>query len=135
MLLEVNHIWFQMLLEESITCVRISLALHQMLHIWDICKKQGVRSTNLWKPRLRNCKSHIKKNVHSCNIATHFIDECCDEIFSIRWLAFVIIDMVNNPSGLTRNQREELLLGKEKFWFGNVVTQHQGLNSNHDWNH
>ena len=42
------------------------------------CKKQGVGSTISWKPRLRNYKSQIKKNVRSCKIATHIIDQCCD---------------------------------------------------------
>ena len=98
------------------------------------CKKQGVGSTISWKPRLRNYKSHIKKNVRSCKIATHFIDECCDEEIPFKYLAFVIIDVVNNTSGLTRNQIEDLLLKKEKFWIGTLVTQHQGLNSTHDWN-
>ena len=45
------------------------------------CKMQmqGVGSTISCKPRLRNYKNHIKKNVCSCKIATHFFDECCDE--------------------------------------------------------
>ena len=93
------------------------------------CKKQSVGSTISWKPRLRKYKSHIKKNVRSCKIATHFIDECCDEEIAFKYLAFVIIDVVNNTSGLTRNQIEDLLLEKEKFWIGTLVTQHQGLNS------
>ena len=42
--------------------------------------------------------------------------------------------MVNNTSGLTRNQIEDLLLEKEKFWT-DTLTQHQGLNSTHDWMH
>ena len=63
------------------------------------CKKQGVGSIISWKPRLRNYKSHIKKNVHSCKIATHFIDECCNEERPFKYLAFVIIDVVNNASG------------------------------------
>ena len=43
------------------------------------CKKEGVGSTISWNPRLRNCKSHIKKNGRSCKISTHFIGECFDE--------------------------------------------------------
>ena len=42
---------------------------------------------------------------------------------------------VNNTSGLKRNQIKDLLLEKEKFWTGTLVTQNQGLNSTHDWNH
>ena len=29
---------------------------------------------------------------------------------------------------------EDLLLQKEKFWIGSLITQHKGLNSTHDWN-
>ena len=90
------------------------------------CKKfkmQGAASTISWKPKLRNFKSHVKKNALSCKIATHYIDECCDEEIPFKYLTFAIIDVVNNTSGLTR-----------KFWIGTLVTQHQGLNSTHDWN-
>ena len=79
-------------------------------------KKQGVGSTISWKLRLRNYKSHIKKNVPSCKIATHFIDKCCDEKIPFKYSAYIIIDMVNITSGLTHNQIEDLLLEKEKFW-------------------
>ena len=79
------------------------------------CKNQGVGSTISCKPRLRNYKSHIKKNIHFCKIATHFIDECCDEEIPFKYLSLVIVDVVNNTSGLTRNQIEDLLLEKEKF--------------------
>ena len=64
------------------------------------CEKQGVKSTSSRKPRLGNCESHIKKNARSRNMATHFIDECCDEEIPLKYLAFVIIDTVNNTSGL-----------------------------------
>ena len=43
--------------------------------------------------------------------------------------------MVNDTPGLTRNQIKDLLLEKEKFWIGTIVTQHYGLNSTHHWNH
>ena len=36
--------------------------------------------------------------------------------------------------GLIRNQIGDLLLEKEKFWIVTLITQHQGLNSTHDWN-
>ena len=93
------------------------------------CKKQGVGSTISWKPRLRNFKTHIKKNVRSGKIAKHFIDEICDEEISFKYLAFVIIDVVNNTSGLTCNQIEDLrpIAQKKKFWIGTLVTQHQHI--------
>ena len=43
----------------------------------------------------------------------HSIDECCDEEITIKYLAFVIIDLVNNTSGLTRKPIKGLLLEKE----------------------
>ena len=98
------------------------------------CKKQSVGSRISWKTRLRNYKSHIKKNFRPCRIVTHFIDECCDEEIHFKYLAFVIIDVVSNTSGLTRNQIETLLLEKVRFWIGTLVTQHQGLNSTYHWN-
>ena len=86
------------------------------------CKNQRAGTTLSWKQRLRNYKSHIKKNVPSCRIVTHFIVECCDEEISFKYLASVILDVVNNASGLTRNQIDDLLLEKEKFWIGTLVT-------------
>ena len=64
------------------------------------------------------CKkvSHIKKNVRSCKIATHFIDECCDKEIPFKYLAFVIINVVNNTSGLMRNQVEDYY-SKKKLLF------------------
>ena len=52
------------------------------------CSKQGIRSTENWKPRLSNYKLHIKKKVKSCSIMKYFIE----------------ID--------------DLLLEKENFWIG-----------------
>ena len=60
-------------------------------------KKQGVGSTILWKPRLRNYKGHFKKNVRSCTIATLMnFDKCCAEKIPFKYLAFIIIDVFNN---------------------------------------
>ena len=89
----------------------------------NVKSKQGVGSTISWKSRLRNYKSRIKKNVRSSKIATHFIDECCVKETPFKYVAFVIIDVINNTSGLTRNQIEDILLKKEQFWIGTLVTQ------------
>ena len=43
-----------------------------------------------------------------------------------KYLAFVI-DVVNNTSGLTRNQIEDLLLEKEKFWIGTSSNTTPGI--------
>ena len=37
---------------------------------------KGLGSTISRKPRLRNSKDHIKKNVRFCQIAMYFVDEC-----------------------------------------------------------
>ena len=45
-----------------------------------------------------------------------------------------LIDAVNNVDGLNDVEIDGLLLEKEKFWIGSLVTMHKGLNSSHDWN-
>ena len=49
-------------------------------------------------------------------------------------LIFFIIDGLNNTDNLTSEQIDDLLLQKEKFWIGNLLTMHSGMNSSHDWN-
>ena len=93
------------------------------------CGKQGVGSSVSWKPRLANYKSHIKNKIRSCKIATHFIDTC-----NANSLRFILVDVVNNIESLTLDEIDTLLLDKEKFWIGTLVTQHKGLNGTHDWN-
>ena len=60
------------------------------------CGLQGIGSTIALKPRLANYKSHIKKGIHTCKIVMHFIDVCKDTEFPLRYLRFVIVDVVNN---------------------------------------
>ena len=98
------------------------------------CHKQGVGSCIEWKPRLRNYKSHIKHKNPTCRIVKHFIDECYDSTNPFKNLGFLIIDVLNNVDNLTRDDIESLLLQKENFWIGTLVTQHKGLNGSHDWN-
>ena len=77
-------------------------------------------------------KSHIKKKIKSCKTVRRFIDDCPDE--NLANLKFVIVDVVNNTDGLSTDDIDILLLQKEKFWIGTLVTQHKGLNGSHDWN-
>ena len=95
------------------------------------CGKQGVGSTVKWKPRLANYKSHIKKKIYTCRIVRHFIDDCPDQ--TLRNMRFIIVDVVNNAEQLSMEDLEHILLEKEKFWIGTLVTQHHGLNGSHDW--
>jgi len=96
------------------------------------CGKQGVGSTVAWKPRLANYKSHIKKQLKTCRIVQHFIEDCPDP--TLNNLKFIIVDAVNNTDNISKTDIDSLLLEKEKFWIGTLVTQHQGLNGTHDWN-
>ena len=100
--------------------------------ICQTCGKQGVGSTIAWKPRLSNYKSHVKHKRRTCRIASHFIDECIDD--GCKNMKFVIVDVVNNAECINGEDLESLLLKKEKFWIGTLVTQHKGLNGSHDWN-
>ena len=100
--------------------------------ICQTCGKQGVGSTVAWKPRLANYKSHVKNELKTCKIARHFIEDCPDP--TLRNFKFVIVDVVNNTEKLSKEDVDSLLLEKEKFWIGTLVTQHKGLNGTHDWN-
>ena len=97
-----------------------------------VCGKQGVGSTICWKLRLSNYKCHIKKGKPTCRIVRHFLDECNNE--ALQNIRFIIVDVVNNVENLTGEEVEGILLAKEKFWIGTLVSQHKGLNSMHDWN-
>ena len=99
-----------------------------------LCLKQGVGSTTVWKPRLRNYKSHIKNGIETCGIAKHFINHCVDIDDPCGYLVFYIVDCLDNTDNLSSEEIDDLLLEKEKFWIGALVTQHQGMNCSHDWN-
>ena len=94
-----------------------------------LCKEQGVGSTFDWKPRLRNYKAHINNGVKSCSIVKHFLEVHKGS----QNLRFILLDCVDNVEGLSTERIDELLLEKERFWIGTLVTQHKGLNSTHDW--
>ena len=49
-------------------------------------------------------------------------------------MKFTIIDSLTNIEGLDTKSIDALLLTKENFWIGTLITQHQGMNSTHDWN-
>ena len=100
-----------------------------------VCKFQGVGSTTKWKPRLRNYKSQIKKSVGACRINRHFFGPCRGPIEEpSSSMYFMLVDCLNNVDGLSTEKIDELLLQREKWWIGNLVTQHRGLNGKHDWN-
>jgi len=66
-----------------------------------------------------------------CCIARYFMEECTD--FTLQNLKFVIVDVVNNVDQLNKDDIDSLLLEKEKFWVGTLITQHHILNGSH-WN-
>ena len=98
------------------------------------CGEQGTGSIVSWKPHLSNYKSHIKQSIHSCKIVKLFIEKCNDPIVPFKYLRFSIMDVLTNTESLSKDDIEDLLLKKEKFWCGTLVTQHKGLNGSHDWN-
>ena len=77
------------------------------------CGKQGIGSTNNWKPRLSNYRSHIKKKVQSCSIVKHFIDSCSDTVNPFMYLRFILIDCVTNTENSSKEEIDDLLLEKE----------------------
>ena len=76
-----------------------------------ICQKQAVSLTVSWKPHLRNYKSHIKNNVKSCKIVSHFIEEC-KGMFNLR---FIMADVLNNVDHFLSGDIDDLLLQKKQF--------------------
>ena len=96
------------------------------------CGKQGVGSTVSWKPRLSNYKSHIKNGIPTCRIVKHFINVCKNP--TLKNMRFILVNALNNVDNISKEEIDDLLLQKEKFWSGTLVTQHQGLNGSHDWN-
>jgi len=117
-------------LRKSITCC--SKNVIYMCYCTN-CKLQGIGSTVKWKARLSNYKSHVKKHVKSCNIARHFIENCCDGENPSRYMRFVLLDCVDNEGMLNNVEIEKLLLEKERFWIGTICAIHKGLNGFHDW--
>ena len=99
-----------------------------------LCREQGVGSTFVWKPRLSNYKYHIAHGIETCGIVKHFINHCVDPDDPCGYLVFQIIDGLDNVDNLSTDEIDDLLLAKEKFWIGTLVTQHTGMNCSHDWN-
>ena len=81
-----------------------------------------------------NYKSHINNNHKTCGIVRHFLEDCVDEEDPTGNLIFYIVDGLNNTDNLTSEQIDDLLLQKEKFWIGALLTMHSGMNTSHDWN-
>ena len=98
------------------------------------CLHQGIGSTQNMKPRWANYKSHSNKKINSCSISRHF-NEICRCVNNPReYMQIQLIDSVDNTNNMNRDEIDELLLKKEKFWVGSLVTMHKGMNSSHDWN-
>ena len=67
--------------------------------------------------------------MQSCKIVRHFIEECKGVSNS----RFIIVDVFNNSDHFSSDEIDELLLQKEQFWVGTLVTQQKGLNRIRDW--
>ena len=101
-----------------------------MSYIWHIAK--NVKSKVL-DPHFHGSQDYVTRKVISRRM---FVLARLRHILLMnvvmRYLVFVIMYVVNDTSGLTRNQIEDLLLKKEKFWISTLVTQQQGSNSTYD---
>ena len=103
-----------------------------MLHIWHIAR--NVKSQALG-PQFHGNQDYVTIKVKSRRMFVleelQRTDGCCDEEIPYKYLALVIIDVVNKTSGLKRNQIEDLLLDL-LLWIDNLATQQQELNSAND---
>ena len=76
------------------------------------CGKQGVESTENWKPWFSNYKSHIKKKVKSYSIMKHFIDSHSGTVRASKYLRFILIDCITNTENSSKEEIDDLLLEK-----------------------
>ena len=125
------------LLQKKKFRIHLTCTTPNMIYLayWTKCGKQGVGSTENWKPRLSNYKSHIKKKVKSCSILKHFIDSCTDTVNPSKYLRFTLIDCVTYTENSKKEEIDDFLLEKENFWIGALCTIHKGLNDYNDWRH
>ena len=85
------------------------------------------------KERWANYKSHNKKSLNTCSITKHFNEICPCPSKPTTYMSVQLIDFVDNCAHLSSEQINDILLNKEKFWVGMLVTMHKGMNSSHDW--
>ena len=125
------------ILQQKKIRIHLTCTTPNMIYLayWTKCGKQGVGSTENWKPRLSNYKSHIKKKVKPCSILKHFIDSCTDTVNPSKYLRFILIDCVTYTENSKKEEIDDFLLEKENFWIGALCTIHKGLNDYNDWRH
>ena len=97
------------------------------------CRGQGIGSTRGIKKRWSNYKSHTKKGKNTCSITKHFNEVCNCLDNTTRNMSIQLIDCLDNVDNLNIEEIDCLLLEKEKFWIGTLITMHKGINSTHDW--
>lgn len=98
-----------------------------------LCHRQGAGSTRDIKKRWRNYKSHTKKAKNTCSITKHFNEVCVCPGNPTGNMCIQLIDCLDNVDHLSIDEKDCLLLEKEKFWIGTLITMHKGMNSTHDW--
>ena len=69
-----------------------------------------------------NYKSHIKQKVKLCSVVKNSIDSSTDTINPSKYLKFISIDSVTNTQNRTKKEIYDLLLGKENFWIGTLIS-------------
>ena len=97
------------------------------------CESQGVGSTNAMKKRWSNYKSHCNKMKNTCSISRHFNEVCRCAANPVNFMKIQLIDCLDNVEHLTPDEADCLLLEKEKFWIGTLITMQKGMISTHDW--
>ena len=85
-----------------------------MLYTWPSAQNEGN------KERVLLCLGNV-------------IKKYIDPIVPFKYLRFVILDVLTNTKSLSKDDIEDLLLEKETFLCGTLVTQHKGINESHDW--
>tara|TARA_B100000586_G_scaffold254028_1_gene215083 strand:- start:540 stop:1238 length:699 start_codon:yes stop_codon:yes gene_type:complete len=97
------------------------------------CKCQGVGSTIGIKKRWANYKSHTSRSINTCSITKHFNEVCVCTENPTKYMSIQLIDCLDNVGHLNTEEKDCLLLEKEQFWVGTLITMHKGINSTHDW--
>ena len=97
------------------------------------CCKQGGGSTENWKHRFSDYKSHIKMKIKSCPSVKHLIDSCNDTVNPSKYLRFILIDCLTNTENSNQEEIDDLLLEKDNFWIKTLCEIHKVLKDYHDW--
>ena len=125
-------------IEKAITCQSMGLIyLAECVTCETSCV--GYSVGNLPK-RLSNHRSHIKKNIKTCRLTTHFIERDHNLVRDktqpdydrslVKHLKIILIDTVQFKHGLSTKEKEKLCEEREGFWQTSLKTfeRYGGMN-------